>query len=189
MVDDQLGSALLRYGSVLHPIAEQTPLVVTVLGVLACCGCLLTHRPRGALLLAIVLPAGALADIGLKPLIHRTIGGSLSYPRYPASLSYPSGHTIGAFCLAVIVLVLLLGPHRPPLRPAVRALLACAVLAIACVVPVAMITLRMHYFTDTVGGAALATALVLAVALTIDATGPSIRQRMLGKGHDRTDSA
>jgi membrane-associated phospholipid phosphatase len=180
VVDQRLISALLRYGSVLRPVAYNTPIVVIGLGVLAFCCCLLTRRPRVAALLAIALPAGLLADQLLKPLVHRTMTGFLSYP---------SGHTIGAFSLAVPALIVLLGPQRPPLRRAVRVLLACAVLAIACLVPVALISQHMHYFTDTVGGAALATALVLAAALLIDAIGPGTRRAMLGKEHDRTDSA
>lgn len=179
--DDRIRSALLACTGLLRPVADEAPLVVIVLGLTGLCACLLARRPRAAALLAIALPGGLLAEMTLKPLVHRTMGGGGS--------SYPSGHTIGAFCLAVIVAVLLLGPHRPPLRPAVRAVLACAVLAAACVVPAAVITMRMHYFTDTVGGAAVATAVVLAAALLVDAIGPSIRQRMLGKGHDRTDSA
>lgn len=172
-VDQRLTSALHGYGGVLRPVAYNTPLTVIVLGIVALCCCLLTRRPRVAALLAIALPAGLLADQLLKPLVHRTLTGFLSYP---------SGHTIAAFSSAVIVLVVLLGPQRPPLPAAVRVALACAVLAIACVVPVALIVAHMHYFTDTVGGAALATALVLAVALLIDAIGPVIRQRIVGKG-------
>jgi undecaprenyl-diphosphatase len=180
-VDHPLRSALVAYTGVLHPLAEEIPLVVIVLGVLGFFACLLARRPRVAALLAIGLPGGLLAEAILKPLVRRTLSGT--------GWSYPSGHTIGAFCLAVTVLVLLLGPHQPALRRAVRALLACAVLAIACAVAVLVIAMRMHYFTDTVGGAAVATAVVLAAALLIDAAGPIIRQRVLGKGHDRTDSA
>jgi membrane-associated phospholipid phosphatase len=179
-VDGRLTSALASLNEPLNFIADSTPAAVAVLGVLACCGCLLTHRPRAALLLAVTLPAGYLADIGLKSLVNRTLTGSQSYP---------SGHTIGAFSLAVIVAVLLLGPCRPPLRPAARVFLTCAAALAACVVPVAMIATGMHYFTDTIGGGALAIALVLATALFIDVTGSSIRLHMLGKGHDRTDSA
>jgi membrane-associated phospholipid phosphatase len=181
VIDDRMRSALLGYGGLLHPVADWAPLVVIVAGVAGFVAFLLARRPRAAALLAIALPGGLLAEQTLKPLVGRTLSGD--------GWSYPSGHTIGAFSLAVCVLVLLLGPHRPPLRPAVRALLAGAVLVIACVVPPALVTLRMHYFTDTVGGAALATALVLAAALLIDAIGPSTRRRMLGKDHDRTDSA
>jgi undecaprenyl-diphosphatase len=182
VADARIGSAVLAYSGLLRPVADQTPLVVIVLAVVGFCALLLARRPRAAALLAIGLPGGLLAEAVLKPLIHRTLYGG-------GDGSYPSGHTIGAFCLAVVIEVLLLGPHRPPLRPAVRALLACAVLAVACLVPVAVVAMHMHYFTDTVGGAALATALVLASALLIDAVGSSTRLRMLGRGNDRTDSA
>ncbi len=182
VADTRIESAVRGYTGLLRPIAYRTPLVVIVLAVLGFCALLFARRPRAAALLAIGLPGGLLAEVVLKPLIHRTLYSS-------GDGSYPSGHTIGAFSLAVVVVVLLLGPHRPPLRPVVRALLACAVLAVACLVPVAVVAMHMHYFTDTVGGAALATALVLAAALLLDAIGSSTRQRVLGKDHDRTDSA
>ena len=135
------------------------PLSVTVIAVIVAGACLLTRRYRGAFLVAVAVPAIGLTDIGLKPVIDRTISGYLSYP---------SGHTMGAFSLATTIVVLLTGPLHPRLTRWVRVLLAIAAVLAACFVSYSLIVLRMHYFTDTVGGAALAIAMVLAIALIID---------------------
>jgi membrane-associated phospholipid phosphatase len=135
------------------------PVSVALIAVIVAAACLLTRRYRGVFLVAIAVPAIGLTDIALKPVIHRTIGGYLSYP---------SGHTMGAFSLAATVVVLLTGPLHPPLTRRVRVLLSIAVTVAACFVAYALIVLRMHYFTDTAGGAALAIAMVLAIALIID---------------------
>jgi membrane-associated phospholipid phosphatase len=42
----------------------------------------------------------------------------------------------------------------------------------ACAVAVALVGLGHHYFTDTVGGAAVGTAVVLATALVLDRLAP-----------------
>jgi membrane-associated phospholipid phosphatase len=149
------------HAGVAFAVAELgSPVSVTVIAVLVCLACLLTRRFRGAWLVAVTAPAVGLTDIGLKPLIHRT---------YAGFLSYPSGHTMGAFSMATVAVVLLLGPLHPPLRRGVRGLLAAAAALIGCAVALCLVVRRMHYFTDTVGGAALAIAMVLVFALVIDA--------------------
>lgn len=148
------------------------PIGVTVITVILAAACLLTRRYRGAFLVAIAVPAIGLTEIGLKPVIDRTFAGYLSYP---------SGHTMGAFSLATTIVVLLIGPLHPPLSRRVRVLLAIAVMVIACCVSYSLIVLRMHYFTDTVGGATLAIAMVLVIALGIDLVagrwGPATRRK------------
>jgi membrane-associated phospholipid phosphatase len=135
------------------------PVSVIVIAVIVATACLLTRRYRGAFLVAIAVPAIGLTDIGLKPVIDRTISGSLSYP---------SGHTMGAFALATTMVLLLTGPLHPPLSRRARVLLAIAAVLVACFVSYSLIALRMHYFTDTAGGATLAIAMVLAAAVIID---------------------
>jgi undecaprenyl-diphosphatase len=135
------------------------PISVTVIAVILAAICLFTRRYRGAILVAVAVPAIGLTDLGLKPVINRTIGGYLSYP---------SGHTMGAFSLAATIVVLLTGPLHPPLARRARVLLAIAAMLAACFVSYSLIVLRMHYFTDTVGGACLAVAMVLILALIID---------------------
>jgi len=102
----------------------------------------------------------------LKPIVHETIGQN------PPGLSYPSGHTTNVFTIIAIVAVLLASP--PPGWPARRtriALVAIAIL-IGCVVIVALIVIRFHYFTDTAGGVCVATGVVVGFALLLDLPAP-----------------
>lgn len=129
--------------------------------------CLVVRRWRGAALAAIAIPAAAvITELLLKPLIGRTLLGSYSFP---------SGHATRIFALATTVAVLLAGPLRPRLLAAVRLLLAVAALLAAGAVAISLVGLGVHYFTDTVGGAAVGMAVVLATAFIIDRVGP-VRQ-------------
>jgi len=122
--------------------------------------CLATRRWRGALLALIAVPAAeVVTEYLLKPLVGRVLHGNLVYP---------SGHTTGVFVLATVVAVLLTGPLRPPVPRMVRLVLIVAAYLIASATATAMIAMGFHYFTDTVGGAAVAIGTVLATALTID---------------------
>jgi membrane-associated phospholipid phosphatase len=127
--------------------------------------CLLARRWRGAILVLIAVPAAeGLTELVLKPLIDRTLDGNLSYP---------SGHSTGVFALVAIIAILLANPLRPRLPAATRVLLVLAALVVASATALAMVALDYHYFTDTVGGAAVAIAVALATALVIDKLGPS----------------
>jgi membrane-associated phospholipid phosphatase len=122
--------------------------------------CLLTRRWRGAVLAAVAVPAAAgITEFVLKPLIGRTLTGDLSFP---------SGNETRVFALAAAFAVLLADPPRVRIRAVVRLILALAVLLAAGAVGVALVGLGHHYFTDTVGGAAVGVAVVLATALIID---------------------
>ena len=122
--------------------------------------CLATRRWRGALLVLIAAPAAeVITEYLLKPLVGRFLHGNLVYP---------SGHTTGVFVLATVVAVLLTGPLRPPVPRKVRLVLVVAAYLLASATATAMIAMGFHYFTDTVGGAAVATGTVLSTALTID---------------------
>lgn len=128
--------------------------------------CLLTGRLNGALLGAATIPVSiGLDEHLLKPLFDRT---------YLGSLSYPSGHTTSVFALAATLTVLLLIQRRP-----VRArVLSVAIPAVACltgvVVATGVIALKWHYFTDTVGGAAVAIGSICGLALILDL--PAVRR-------------
>ena len=116
---------------------------------------------------AIVAPIGAsaLTELVLKPLIDR---------HKQTGLAFPSGHTTGAFSLALTAAVLLL-PHRADLRARlgfVRLVVGASVLALATGTAIALVALRAHYATDTLGGAAVALAVVPTVALGLDAFRP-----------------
>ena len=159
-VDDTIRLARYQHGNPLSLVAGLgAPITATVIAVIIAAACLLTRRYRGAFLVASAVPAVGLAEIVLKPVIHRTIAGFLSYP---------SGHTMGAFSLATSIVVLLTGPLHPKLTRRVRIRLAILTMMIACFVSYSLIALRMHYFTDTIGGATLAIAIVLVIALIID---------------------
>ncbi len=123
-------------------------------------GCLLAGRLNGAVLAAAAVPVAVGLDEGLlKPLVHRT---------YLGSLSYPSGHTTAMFTLVATVTVLLLIPPRPAKARALRVLIPAAACALGCVVAIAVIGLRWHYFTDTVAGAAVGVGTVCGLALLLD---------------------
>jgi undecaprenyl-diphosphatase len=142
--------------------------------------CVLTRRYRAALLTAIAVPvASALTEFALKPLIHRIIGGYLSFP---------SGHVTGMSAIAAALIVLLAGPSRPPLPAVAR--WAAGALAVAAVLVVAtgMVALGDHYATDTVGGAAVGTGMVLATALAIDAAAGALARRRERRLADQRDA-
>ncbi len=140
----------------------------------AALACLARGWLRGAVLALLAVPvASGLNDALLKPLFHRT---------YEGTLSYPSGHTSAITALAAALTVLLLIAPRPALRPAPAprpglvtalrwAIPVVAWLAVV-VVAVGVIAVRWHYFTDTIGGAALGTGTVCALVLLLDLSPP-----------------
>lgn len=141
--------------------------VVTVIVIL---GCLAVRRVNGAILApAAVLIANGLTEFVLKPAVGETIG-------HPGVLSYPSGHSTSAFTLVAVVVVLLINPPRTRLPGWLRLALAIILVAIGCAVAVSLVVIQFHYFTDTVGGACVATGVVLVIALLLDA--PAARARM-----------
>jgi len=163
-VDGRVQASLVSQRAILsHVVQLGAPLPVTAITTALFLACLVARRWRGAVLLAIAVPAAAaLTEVLLKPLIDRTLTGALSYP---------SGHATGIFTLAAAVGVLLLDPSRPRLPPALRVLLALIAYAAAGGVAVALVVLGFHYFTDTIGGAAAGTAVVLATAFVLDRLG------------------
>jgi undecaprenyl-diphosphatase len=133
---------------------------VAVITVLLCGWHLLTGRWRPLTLVLIAVPAAGVAtEVVLKPFIGRThLGG----------FAFPSGHATAAFAIAVVVAVLLANPPRPRAPALLRLALASAALLAAGLVCVALVATGSHYPTDTVGGATVATAVVLLTALVID---------------------
>jgi membrane-associated phospholipid phosphatase len=122
--------------------------------------CLLAGRLNGAILAALGFAVSeGITEHVLKPLFHRT---------YLGSLSYPSGHTTAIYALIATVSVVLLLPPRPARAAPLRYLILAAAYVLAVIVPVGLMGLRWHYFTDTVGGAAVGLGAVLAVALVLD---------------------
>jgi membrane-associated phospholipid phosphatase len=149
---------------------------VTVMAAVLALACVAVRRWRGAVLVAVAVPAaGALTEFLLKPFVGRLLSGYLSYP---------SGHTTGVIALAVTFAVLLADPTRPRLPAAVRLLLAALAVLAAGAVALAVVGLGLHYFTDTVGGAATGTAVVLLTALIIDSAAD-----LLHRAHHRGSRA
>ncbi len=158
-VGDRLHASIGAHVTALNfVVSVGDPVPVAVMTLLLVLGCLVARRWRGAILPAVAVPAAsALTEIILKPLIDRTrLGG----------LSFPSGHTTGITALAVCIVLLIIAPSRP--GPAGRAFLGLAAGLTAAAVAVALVALGLHYCTDTVGAAAVSTAVVLATALILD---------------------
>jgi undecaprenyl-diphosphatase len=163
-VDSWLRHNLAAHHHVVSDIAylggSQIGIVLAAALVLAC---LLARRVNGAVLaLASVLVAVGMTEFVLKPLVHETISGSLTYP---------SGHTASVFTITGVIAVLMLNPPRQRPRPLVRVLLMVGLVAISCAVAVATVALNYHYFTDTIAGAALAAGVVLAATFPLDVAG------------------
>jgi membrane-associated phospholipid phosphatase len=124
--------------------------------------CVVLRRPYAAVFALVAAPAaGAMTEYVLKPLVDR---------RGVASLLFPSGHTTGAFAVALTVAVLLL-PRADAglLDAAARLLVGVLALAAAAVVAVGVVALGWHYVTDAMGGVVTAVIVVLAVAAAVDA--------------------
>jgi membrane-associated phospholipid phosphatase len=151
---EDLGQWLILPGS-LAPAGVLTAAIVVT--------CLIGGRFNGAVLAAAAVPAAdGLNDGLLKPLVHRS---------YLGVLTYPSGHATAVFALAATVTILLIADREGPVEGtagALRVLIPAAAGVLAGVVAIALIGLRFHYFTDTVAGAALGTGTVCGLALVLD---------------------
>jgi membrane-associated phospholipid phosphatase len=144
----------------------QVPAVVLSLAMAVLC---LGARRLNGVVLAItaVFIATRLDEWLLKPLFHRT---------YLGALSYPSGHTTSVVAIiACYVVLFLLPPQDPRTRPW-RVLGLVVLLALAASTVLGVIGLRWHYFTDTVGGAAVAVATVCALCLLLDSAWRYLRR-------------
>jgi membrane-associated phospholipid phosphatase len=144
-----------------HLVALADPRSVVVICALLAVLFVVIGRRRAALL-AVLGPAVAAgtSELVLKPLIGR---------RLHDSLSFPSGHTTGAVSVAVVVVIVLLGPSRPSWPWLVRWAASGLALLGAVAVATALVGSGYHYATDTLGGFCVAIGIVTSVALAIDA--------------------
>lgn len=129
------------------------------------------RRAWSVVALAIVGPvlATVVTEVILKPLVHRRpdgINGGLS------GLSYPSGHETG---LAAVLVVLGILVVRTAWSAALKAALLVGLAAWAVVGAAGLVRNFLHYPTDTVGAAGVSLAVVLGVALAIDAVAARTR--------------
>lgn len=150
-----LGGQHSLLGWLALPGTPQSAVVVTM--VLAA-ACLRARRLNGAILALAAVPVSTGLDEELiKPLVHRT---------YLGAFTFPSGHTTTAMALTTTIAVLwTAGPARARVPGAMA---VTAAFVVTCVVAVAVIALRWHYFTDTVAGVAVGGGTVCALALVLD---------------------
>jgi membrane-associated phospholipid phosphatase len=122
------------------------PVVVVVGAVIA--AAVAVPRDRARALACLVGPPGALlaAELVVKPLVGRTLGGALSYP---------SGTTVGAAALATVAVL------ATPSRWRVAAIAVASVFALW--MAVAVVALRWHLPTDALAGLLFGVGVVLAV--------------------------
>jgi membrane-associated phospholipid phosphatase len=143
-----------------------TLIPAVVLSAAVVVGCLLTGRLAGAVLAVVAVPVAiGLNEALLKPLVHRT---------YLGQITYPSGHTATIFALAATFTVLLLAAPRPGTAQPLRILIPAAACVLGAAVAIGVIGLQWHYFTDTVAGAAVGIGTVCGLALGLDL--PAVRR-------------
>lgn len=144
------------------------PVPVAAMALALALACLAWRRFRQAALVIISVPAASvITELVLKPLIGRLMW---------SSLSFPSGHTTGVFTLAAVGTVLLIGRPGTSKSRAVRAALALTAFLAAALVAFALIADGVHYFTDTVAGAAVGIGTVAVTALMLDLLWPVTRR-------------
>jgi membrane-associated phospholipid phosphatase len=166
---DALDKAVFRlvwpHRAGLAPLADVGDTVpVGVLTAVLCYCCLALRRYRGAIMLAVGVPVAAGVTELLKHAVHRI---------YIDFLSFPSGHTTAVFAVITCVAVLLIDPPASRAPASMRIVLAVASVAFGGAVALGLVAARFHYFTDTIGGAAVGIGVVLALALALDwAAGP-----------------
>ena len=119
--------------------------------------CLATGRLKGAILAVAAVPvASAVCDSVFKPLVDR------------ADQAYPSGHVTSVLALTAMLTILVALPPQPLIRGRARLVIPLVMVVIDVGVAVAVIALRWHFLTDTIGGAAVGTGTVCALALLLD---------------------
>ncbi len=120
---------------------------VVVVGAVVLAAVCLRRDPARAIACLIGPPlAVVLGQEVIKPLVGRTLGGTLTYP---------SGSTTGAAALAIAAILAV-----PPRWKWVTAVLA---VGYALWMTIAVVALRWHFPTDSLGGAVLGVAVVLVV--------------------------
>jgi membrane-associated phospholipid phosphatase len=159
-VDARVGALLDQHPWTLRLLALSDPLPLAAAVVALALACLLARRYRAAALVTVATPgAVAITELVLKPLVHRTLAGALSFP---------SGHATAVFALAGALVIVIAGLPGAVLPRAARVLLAAGAVGTAGAVAAGVVGIHAHYATDTVGGAAVGTAVVLTTALLLD---------------------
>jgi membrane-associated phospholipid phosphatase len=137
------------------------PVLLVVVSGLIVMVALARRRPRLAIL-AVTAPLVTIAVTSglLKPLFGRTINNG--------SLAFPSGHTSGMVAVLAVLLVGVVGTARPPWRRSLTTLVIVVAALVTVIGATALVGMKYHYITDTLGGACMGVATVFLVALAID---------------------
>lgn len=130
-----------------------------LLTVVLCYCCLALRRYRGAIMVGLAVPVASGITELLKHLIHRV---------YIDFLSFPSGHTTATFALITCIAVLLINPPATKAPVSMRVVLSVVAAGFGAMVALALVAIRFHYFTDTIGGAAVGIGVTVAIALALD---------------------
>lgn len=102
---------------------------------------------------AVIMGGGQLLEQILKHTFHRTRPAGATQYLASTNFSYPSGHAMGALIgYGVLAYLILLRVRGQSARAAVTAAAAVIILAVG----VSRLVLGVHYFTDVVGGFAVA---------------------------------
>lgn len=168
-IDSWIHARIGSHYAELHGISTVGLIASEVAAAVIVAATLATRRLNAAALTVISVPvAFVLTEYVLKPLVHERIN---------SWLTYPSGHTQAVFCVVAIAAVLLVSrPRSSSPAPWLRVLIVILAAGVGCAVGVAMIGMGFHYFTDTVGGAAVGCGVVLATAFGLDR--PGVRRRL-----------
>lgn len=166
-------SVTRRLRAALGPTASRAflhlsePAMVTTLLVLVAVAAAALRKWRIATFAA-VSPVAAIivTEVVLKPLVNRQLTFSALNVVYTTGGAFPSGHETALTTLTAELAVLALRTGlRARWRSAVVALLAVWTLGGA----IGLTRNYFHYVTDTLGGACVAIAVVVSVALVVDA--------------------
>jgi undecaprenyl-diphosphatase len=109
--------------------------------------------------------AVVLTEYVLKPLVHREFGGTVVVNGREL-YAYPSGHETGVASLTTVLVLVLIAYTDS--RMALLAGVAAAVV-IDVVAAIALVGNHYHFVTDTVGAIALSVAIIVGLALAVDA--------------------
>ena len=144
-------------------LTPSEPVVVgIVIGIIALVA-MFRRRPN-VVVLVVTGPVAAvtLGSVILKPVFGRT---------YQGHLAFPSGHTASLVSVLTVLTLLVAAATRPPWRVRLTSLAIMGSLTLTGIVATALVGLKAHYVTDTVGGFCCGVATVLVAALTIDRIG------------------
>ena len=169
VVDDPFINGLGRDQALLDWMEYPGTQVPAVVLSLAMAIAALARRRLDGVVLALLadLIATRIDEIALKPLFDRT---------YLGAVSYPSGHTTSIVSIVAVYVVLFVIPPGNSRGRAWRLGGLAVLLALTLITVIGVIGLRWHYFTDTVGGAAVGVGTVCALCLLIDASARWLRQ-------------